>query len=67
MGHETYPKATMLMITADCGDNNDRRNRLWKRKFQRFADETSLTATVRHFPPGTSKRNKIKHKLFSFT
>ncbi len=66
MGRETYPEATMLMITVDCDGSNSRRNRLWKCELQRFADETGLTVAVRHFPPGTSKWNKIEHRLFSF-
>ena len=66
MGSDAYPDATMLMITADCGGSNGRRNRLWKVELQRFADESGLTIAVRHYPPGTSKWNKIEHRLFSF-
>lgn len=66
MGSEAYPDATMLMITADCGGSNGRRNRLWRSELQRFADETGLVIAVRHYPPGTSKWNKIEHRLFSF-
>lgn len=66
MGSDAYPDAKMLMITADCGGSNGRRNRLWKTELQRFADEVGLTIFVRHFPPGTSKWNKIEHRLFAF-
>lgn len=66
MGSDAYPEAKMLMITADCGGSNGRRNRLWKKELQNLADETGLTIFVRHFPPGTSKWNKIEHRLFSF-
>lgn len=66
MGADAYPDAKMLMITADCGGSNGRRNRLWKTELQRFADDTGLTIFVRHFPPGTSKWNRIEHRLFSF-
>jgi hypothetical protein len=66
MGKERYPKARALLVTADCGGGNGVRRRLWKRELQRLADETGLTIAVRHFPPGTSKWNKIEHRLFSF-
>ena len=66
MGRERYPRATRLMITADGGGSNGSRNRLWKRSLQALADETGLTIMVCHFPPGTSKWNKIEHRLFSF-
>lgn len=66
MGKERYPDADHLMITADSGGSNGRRNRLWKAELQRFANETGMTILVRHFPPGTSKWNKIEHRLFSF-
>lgn len=66
MGRERYPEATRLMITADGGGSNGSRNRLWKRSLQSLADETGLTIMVCHFPPGTSKWNKIEHRLFSF-
>lgn len=66
MGSDAYPDAKMLMITADCGGSNGRRNRLWKAELQKLADETGLSIYVRHFPPGTSKWNKIEHRLFSF-
>ncbi len=65
MGHPSYPRATSLMITADCGGSNGVRVRLWKWELQRFADQTGLTLTVCHFPPGTSKWNMIEHRLFS--
>ncbi|MBI4393741.1 MAG: ISAzo13 family transposase [Euryarchaeota archaeon] len=66
MGRPTYPKATRLLITADAGGSNGARNRLWKWELQRFADRTRLAITVCHLPPGTSKWNKIEHRLFSF-
>jgi len=64
MGRERYPDADHLMITADCGGSNGYRVRLWKLKLQELADEKGLTITVRHYPPGTSKWNKIEHRLF---
>jgi hypothetical protein len=66
MGQETYPRAEKLLITADGGGSNGSRVRLWKLELQRLADETGLTIGVSHFPPGTSKWNKIEHRLFSF-
>jgi hypothetical protein len=65
MGRSTYADATELLITADGGGSNSCRGRLWKVALQRFADETGLRITVSHFPPGTSKWNKIEHRLFS--
>ena len=65
MGAATYPEAKELLITADGGGSNSSRGRLWKVALQRFADETGLRVTVCHFPPGTSKWNKIEHRLFS--
>ena len=65
MGAATYPDATDLLITADGGGSNSSRGRLWKVAVQRFADETGLRVSVCHFPPGTSKWNKIEHRLFS--
>lgn len=65
MGQQTYPKATSLLITADGGGSNGSRVRLWKLELQKFADETGLRIAVCHFPPGTSKWNKIEHRLFS--
>jgi hypothetical protein len=64
MGKPIYPKATRLLITADCGGSNGYRVRLWKVALQRFADETRITLQVRHLPPGTSKWNKIEHRMF---
>lgn len=66
MGHPTYPQAKRLLITADSGGSNGARVRLWKWELQQFADETGLKISVCHFPPGTSKWNKIEHRLFSF-
>lgn len=66
MGHAVYPDATSIMITADGGGSNGSRNRLWKKCLQDFANETRLKIHVTHFPPGTSKWNKIEHRLFSF-
>jgi transposase len=66
MGHARYPHATQLLITADGGGSNGYRLRLWKRELQHLANETHLAVSVCHFPPGTSKWNKIEHRLFSF-
>ena len=66
MGKECYPNATRLLITADGGGSNGSRVRLWKTEMQRFADETDLEISVCHFPPGTSKWNKIEHRMFSY-
>lgn len=66
MGRPTYPKAKRLLITADSGGSNGARVRLWKWELQRLADETGWEISVCHFPPGTSKWNKIEHRLFSF-
>src|SRR6266851_7791274 len=66
MGQEKYPHAKRLMITADGGGSNGSRLRLWKLEIQMLADETGLAIAVSHFPPGTSKWNKIEHRLFSF-
>jgi len=65
MGSPVYPKATRLLITADAGGSNGYRLRLWKLELQKLADETGLEIAVCHFPPGTSKWNKIEHRLFS--
>jgi hypothetical protein len=65
MGQEAHPEATELLITADGGGSNGSRNRLWKRELQKLADELGLTITVCHFPPGTSKWNKIEHRMFN--
>jgi hypothetical protein len=64
MGRERYPTCDRLMITADGGGSNGSRVRLWKVELQKFADETGLTISVCHYPPGTSKWNKIEHRLF---
>ena len=66
LGKTRYPNATTLTITADCGGSNGARVRLWKRELQRFANEAGLDVTVTHLPPGTSKWNKIEHRLFAF-
>jgi len=66
LGVKHYPHANELLITADCGGSNGYRNRSWKYYLQRFANQTGLKITVLHFPPGTSKWNKIEHRLFSF-
>ena len=66
MGHDVYPHAGRLLITADSGGSNGSRVRLWKLELQKLADETGLAISVCHFPPGTSKWNKIEHRLFSF-
>jgi len=66
MGSVRYPHATSLTITADGGGSNGSRVRLWKIELQKLADELGLAITVHHLPPGTSKWNKIEHRLFSF-
>jgi hypothetical protein len=66
LGKPRYPEARTLGITADCGGSNGNRVRLWKREIQRLADETGLSITVAHLPPGTSKWNKIEHRLFAY-
>ena len=66
MGRNTYPEATELLILADAGGSNGTRSRLWKRGVQRLANATGVDITVCHFPPGTSKWNKIEHRMFSF-
>ena len=66
MGKARYPDATRLVITADCGGSNGARVRLWKRELQALANELRLSITVCHLPPGTSKWNRIEHRLFSF-
>lgn len=66
MGRPRYPKARRLLICADSGGSNGYRLHLWKRELQNFATEAKLTISVCHFPPGTSKWNKIEHRLFSF-
>ena len=64
MGRQRYPNARELTITADCGGSNGARVRLWKRELQKLADDTGLVIHVHHYPPGTSKWNKIEHRLF---
>src|SRR5208337_2487654 len=64
MGRKRYPDARELTITADCGGSNGARVRLWKIELQRFADETGLVLNVHHYPQGTSKWNRIEHRLF---
>jgi hypothetical protein len=66
MGRKRYPDARNLLITADCGGSNGARLRLWKVELQKLADELGLLITVSHLPPGTSKWNRIEHRLFSF-
>jgi transposase len=66
MGRKRFPQAKELLITADSGGSNSSRSRLWKVALQNFADATGMKLTVCHFPPGTSKWNKIEHRLFSF-
>jgi len=66
MGHQRYPQASRLMITADGGGSNGYRVRLWKIELQALADRLRIPITVCHLPPGTSKWNKIEHRLFSF-
>jgi transposase len=66
MGCKAYPEATELLIMADAGGSNSHRSRLWKVGLQRLADLTGLHLHVSHFPPGTSKWNKIEHRMFSF-
>ena len=66
LGRQRYPNATRLQITADCGGSNGNRLRLWKVELQRLADETALEIGVCHLPPGTSKWNRIEHRLFSY-
>jgi hypothetical protein len=65
-GRRLYPNAKKILITADGGGSNGWRLRLWKLELQKFADQTALAIAVSHFPPGTSKWNKIEHRLFSF-
>ena len=65
-GQVRYPEARQLVTTADCGGSNGNRTRLWKTELQKLADDTGLEIVVCHFPPGTSKWNKVEHRLFSF-
>ena len=66
LGRKRYPTAKTLTITADCGGSNSYRTRLWKTELQHLADQTGLRIRVLHYPPGTSKWNKIEHRLFSY-
>ena len=66
LGKTSYPDATQLMVTADGGGSNGSKVRLFKKQLQQFANDTGLTISVCHFPPGTSKWNKIEHRMFSF-
>lgn len=66
LGEARYPQAKQLLITADCGGSNGARVRLWKTELQQLADQTGLAITVAHLPPGTSKWNRIEHRLFAF-
>jgi hypothetical protein len=66
VGKKRYPKASELFITADAGGSNSYRSHVWKYQLQRLADKLDLTIHVSHFPPGTSKWNKVEHRLFSF-
>jgi hypothetical protein len=66
MGQRRFPRATELLITADGGGSNSHRSRLWKVSLQALADQLGLKLCICHFPPGTSKWNKIEHRLFSF-
>ena len=66
MGNSRFPKARELLVTADSGGSNSARCRLWKVALQELADDTGLKITIGHLPPGTSKWNKIEHRLFSF-
>jgi hypothetical protein len=66
VGKERFPNAKSLLVTADCGGSNGNRTRLWKKKLREFCNKYKIDVTVCHYPPGTSKWNKIEHKLFSF-
>lgn len=66
MGKNVYPRMRSLLITADCGGSNSYRTRLWKRELQKLSNELLIAITVCHYPPGTSKWNKIEHRMFSF-
>ncbi|MCX4239092.1 ISAzo13 family transposase [Paraliomyxa miuraensis] len=66
MGSQAYPEASQLFITADAGGSNGYRSRVWKAELQKLADDFGLTIKVSHFPPGTSKWNKIEHRLFCY-
>ena len=64
LGSKRYPQARRLLITADCGGSNSPRTRLWRWELQRFANESGVQLELCHYPPGTSKWNKIEHRLF---
>jgi len=66
IGTKNYPRAKKLLICADGGGSNGSRNKTWKVNLQKFADDAGLTITICHYPPGTSKWNKIEHRMFSF-
>ena len=66
LGRYQYPNATLLLLCADSGGSNGNRNRAWKYNLQSLANHCGLTITVCHYPPGTSKWNKIEHRMFSF-
>lgn len=66
VGKKTFPKAKKILITCDCGGSNGNKVRLWKYQLAEFAQRVGLNIYVSHFPPGTSKWNKIEHKLFCF-
>jgi hypothetical protein len=66
VGSQRYPDARELFITADAGGSNGYRARVWKAELQRLADKLGISIRVSHFPPGTSKWNKVEHRLFSF-
>ena len=66
LGRKAYPKAKRLLICADAGGSNGNRLRAWKVHLQKLSDQLTLPVTVCHYPPGTSKWNKIEHRLFSF-
>lgn len=66
MGRKVYKNVSEILISADSGGSNSYRSHLWKREIQKFSNKTGMSVTVTHFPPGTSKWNKIEHKLFSF-
>jgi len=66
MGRKRHPRAKRLLVTADCGGSNGARVRLWKIELQKLANQTGLTIRVAHHPPGTSKWNRIEHRMFAF-
>ena len=66
IGRRGYPQAARLLLCADGGESHGSRNRAWKYHLQQFADQSGLSITVCHYPPGTSKWNKVEHRMFSF-